>query len=252
LSLILLKTLLRNLILPPSGPLLLGLFGFLQLKHRPLLARAFLLTALVSLWVLSTPVVADVLSGLAERYPPLDLSRATDAQAIVILGGGGQVARAPEYGGPSAEPIMLERLSYGAYVARKTGLPILVSGAPIEASAMQATLQRNFNTPVRWVDNQAGDTFQNARDSVQLLERDGIGRILLVTHSTHMVRAVQEFTDAGIQVLPAPMGVHSARDHAITEYFPHPDALPHSYTAIYELLGGQVRAFFAVTHIRRH
>jgi uncharacterized SAM-binding protein YcdF (DUF218 family) len=252
LSLILLKALLRNLILPPSGPVLLGLLGFALLKRRSVLARVFLFTALISLWLLSIPVIADALSGLVEHYPALDLSRATDAQAIVILGGGGQVKRAPEYGGPAAEPILLERLTYGAYVARKTGLPILISGAPIEASAMQETLRRNFDTQVRWVDNQAGDTFQNARNSARLLEVDGVGRIVLVTNSTHMFRAAQEFTAAGIQVVPAPMGILSARGHSILEYFPSPEGLLHSYTAIYELLGEWVRAFFAITHVRRH
>lgn len=252
LSLILLKTLLRNLILPPAGPLLLGLSGFALLKRLPVLARVLLFTALASLWLLSTPVIADALAGLVERYPPLDLSRATGAQAIVILGGGGQVARAPEYGGPAAEPILLERLSYGAYVARRTGLPILISGAPIEAGAMQETLRRNFDTQVRWVDNQAGDTFQNARNSARLLEMDGIGRILLVTHATHMDRAAQEFISTGIQVVPAPMGILSARDHTIEEYFPSPQALLHSNTVIYELLGERVRAFLAITHLRRH
>ncbi len=251
-SLILLKTLLRNLILPPAGPLLLGLAGFVLLKARPALARVFLFTALVSLWILSVPVVADALYGLAEHYPPLDLSRPTGAQAIVILGGGGQITLAPEYGGPSAEPILLERLSYGAYAARRTGLPILVSGARIEALAMKETLRRNFDTPVRWVDDQAGDTFQNARNSVSLLDKDGIRRILLVTHATHMRRAVQEFTAAGIQVVPAPMGILSRRGHDIEGYFPAPEGLLHSYMAIYELLGEQVRVFFAFTHLRRH
>ena len=123
---------------------------------------------LASLWILSVPVVADALYGFAERYPPLDLQQATGAQAIVIIGGGGQIARAPEYGGPAAEPILLERLTYGAFVARQTGLPILVSGTPLEALAMQETLRRNFDTPVRWIENQSGDTFQNARNSVAL------------------------------------------------------------------------------------
>jgi uncharacterized SAM-binding protein YcdF (DUF218 family) len=252
LSLILLKTLLRNLILPPSGPLLLGLGGVALLRRRPFLARVLLLTGLVSLWILSVPVVADALYGLAESYPALDLNQATGAQAIVILGGGGQLDRAPEYGGPAAEPILLERLAYGAYVARRTRLPILISGAPTEALAMQETLRRNFDTPVRWVDNQSGDTFQNARNSARLLQRDGIGRILLVTHASHMRRAAREFTAAGVQVVPAPMGILSGRVHQIAEYFPAPEGLMHSYTAIYELLGEPVRAFFAITHIRRH
>jgi uncharacterized SAM-binding protein YcdF (DUF218 family) len=252
LSLILLKTLLRNLILPPAAPLLLGLLGFALLKRRPTMARALLAVSLGSLWLLSVPVIADSLSKLVERCQPLDLSRPTGAQAIVILGGGGQVPWAPEYREAAAQPLLLERLTYGAYVARKTGLPVLVSGAKIEANAMRATLLRNFDVPVRWVDDQAGDTFQNARNSVQLLRSDGIQRILLVTHASHMVRSVAEFTAAGLQVVPAPTGFASARVRSAEEYFPSPAGLLHSYTAIYELVGQQVRAFLAFTHLRRH
>lgn len=251
-SLILLKTITRNLILPPSGFLLLGFVGFALLKRRPTMARVFLALSLVSLWIFSVPVIADALEALVERDPPLDLSQPTGAQAVVILGGGGQVALAPEYGGPAAQPLLLERLTYGAYVARKTRLPILVSGAPIEASAMRATLQRNFDMSVRWVDAAAGDTFQNAQNSVRMLKNDGIERILLVTQAGQMARAAHEFTAAGMQTVAAPTGLASARDHALQDYFPSPSGLLHSYTAIYELLGDRVRAFFYFTHLRRH
>jgi uncharacterized SAM-binding protein YcdF (DUF218 family) len=252
LSLILLKALLRNLILPPAGPLLLGFLGLGSIKRHPTIGRVFVACSLVSLWVLSVPVVADALSGLIERYPALDSTQPTGAKAIVILGGGGQVARAPEYGGPAAEPILLERLSYGAYLARKTGLPILVTGGAIEAGAMRATLQRNFDMPVRWVDDQSGDTFQNAANSAKLLQEGGVKRILLVTHASHMARSVQEFMDAGIEVVPAPMGFASARGHGIDEYFPAPSGLLRSYLALYEMLGEQVRGFLVFTHLRRH
>jgi uncharacterized SAM-binding protein YcdF (DUF218 family) len=252
LSLILLKTITRNLILPPSGFLLLGFLGFALLKRRPTMARVFLALSLVSLWVFSVPVIADALAGLVERDPPLDLSLPTGAQAVVILGGGGQVKRAPEYGGPAARPLLLERLTYGAYVARKTGLPVLVSGAQVEAAAMRETLQRNFDIPVRWVDDQAGDTFQNARNSVRMLKNDGIERVVLVTHASHMVRSAREFIAAGVQVVPAPTGFASTRGHSIEGYFPSPDGLMQSYTVLYELLGEQVQAFLAFTHLRRH
>jgi len=111
-----LKTLLKSLILPPAGPLLLALLGLLMLKRRPVMARTCLILGLGSLWLLSTPIVSDAITGLAEHYPPLDLRLAADAQAIVILGGGGQRAFAPEYSGPAAEPLLLERLNYGAYL----------------------------------------------------------------------------------------------------------------------------------------
>jgi uncharacterized SAM-binding protein YcdF (DUF218 family) len=245
------KALLKTLILPPMGPLSLAVVGLLLLKRRPAVARALLIMGLGSLWLLSTPVVGDVLTGLAERYPPLDWRRAADAQAIVILGGGGQRRFAPEYAGPAAEPVLLERLSYGAFIARKTGLPVLVTGFKIEAGAMQATLQRNFAIEPRWIDDQAYDTFQNARNSARLLRTDGIHTIVLVTHGTHMRRALREFTDAGLDVVPAPVGNLGASDMDIRRYLPMPDTLERSYTAINELLGEPVRAVFAATHLRR-
>ena len=244
------KMLLRILILPPAGPLLLALLGVLLLKRLPKLGRTFLVIAIGSLWVLSTPVVSDALSMLAETYPPLDLRRAADAQAIVILGGGGQRALAPEYQGPAADPFLLERLSYGAYLAHSTGLPILVTGFKIEATAMRATLLRNFGIEARWIDDQAFDTFQNARNSAQLLKAAGIQRVLLVTRATHMRRSVGEFTAAGMDVVAAPVGLTAKRHSEMQRYLPDPDALLRSHSAVYELVGEPVREFLAATHLR--
>jgi uncharacterized SAM-binding protein YcdF (DUF218 family) len=246
------KTALRSVVLPPAGPLLLAVLGLFLLKRRPRLARVCLIAAVGSLWLLSTPVVSDALEALVECYPPLDLRSVAGAQAIVILGGGGERIFAPEYAGAAAEPLMLERLSYGAYVYRRTNLPILVTGHGIEAAAMRATLLRNFEIEPRWVDDQAYDTFENARNSVRLLAAAGVKRIILVTHATHMRRAVHEFTDAGVQVLPAPVGVHTVRDYGISRYIPAPEAMQRAHFAIYELLGELVRALLAATHMRRH
>ena len=247
-----LKTLLKDLILPPAGPLLLALLGLVLLKRRPPLARICLAAAIASLWLLSMPIVSDALTRVVELYPPLDLHLAGNAQAIVILGGGGQRAFAPEYGGPAAEPYLLERLSYGAYVAKQTGLPILVTGFSIEARAMRDTLRRNFGTETRWVDDEAHDTFQNARNSARILIAEGVHRIVLVTRATHMRRSVQEFTDAGFEVIPAPAGILAARDVGILRYLPNADALMRSQTAIYELIGEPVRILLSASHVRRH
>jgi uncharacterized SAM-binding protein YcdF (DUF218 family) len=246
-----LKTVLKELILPPNGPLLLALLGLLLLKRRPALARTCLIAGIGSLWLLSTPIVSDAITRLVERYPPLDLQQAVGAQAIVILGGGGQRGLAPEYAGPAADPLLLERLSYGAYLARKTGLPVLVTGFMIEAHAMHDTLQRNFGIETRWTDDRAYDTFQNARNSALLLKASGVHRILLVTRATHMRRSAQEFRDTGLEVVPAPVGILADREGGIHRYMPNPDALLRSHAAIYEMLGEPVRTFLAATHLRR-
>jgi uncharacterized SAM-binding protein YcdF (DUF218 family) len=246
-----LKTLLRNLMLPPAGPLLLAIAGALLLRRRPRLARVLLTVGLGSLWLFTLPVVADALTRLASHFPPLDITLPLDAQAIVILGGGGQRAYAPEYGGPSAEPLLLERLAYGAYIAHRSGLPLLVTGSGIEAYAMRATLARNFGLSVRWIDDSAFDTFDNARNSARLLRADGVHRIVLVSSATHLWRATHEFTAAGLQVIPAPAGVPARRDEGMYRYLPEPMALVRSYMATYELLGEPVRELLALTHLRR-
>jgi uncharacterized SAM-binding protein YcdF (DUF218 family) len=246
------KTLLKCLILPPAGPLLLAFLGVFLIKRRPRLARTCLIFGLGTLWLLTTPVVSDALAGLAEHYPPLDLRSAGGAGAIVILGGGGQRRFAPEYGGTAAEPYLLERLSYGAYLARKTGLPILVTGFHGEVDAMRGTLLRNFEIDTRWADDQSYDTFENARNSVRLLNAAGVNRIVLVTHAAHLWRAAHEFTAAGVEVVPAPVGVLAERESGIWRYVPDPKALVRGCAAINELLGEPVRALLSAAHLRRH
>jgi uncharacterized SAM-binding protein YcdF (DUF218 family) len=249
---LLLKTLLKSVLLPPAGPLLLAIIGALMIRRRPLLAKVCLILGLGSLWLLSTPVVCDALAGVAEQFPALDLRSAAGAQAIVVLGGGGQRAFAPEYGGPAAEPVLLERLGYGAYLARKTGLPILVTGFRIETAAMRATLLRNFDIDARWADDEAHDTFENATNSVRLLKVDGIHRVVLVTHAAHMRRSVHEFEAAGVEVVAAPVGMLAERDRGVSRYIPNSAALLRASAAVNELLGDPVRAFLAASHLRRH
>ena len=247
-----LKTLFKDLLLPPDGLLLLAVLGILLMKRRPVLARICLIGSVGLLWLLATPVVSDELTGWVEQYPPVDLERAAGAQAIVILGGGGQRAVAPEYGGPAAEPYLLERLSYGAYLAGKTGLPVLVTGFALEARAMHDTLQKNFGIETQWTDDQAYDTFQNARNSARLLQTAGVRRIILVTRGTHMARSVQEYAAAGFDVIPAPAGILAARDFGVLQLVPDADALLRSRAAVYEMLGEPMRIFLSASRLRRH
>jgi uncharacterized SAM-binding protein YcdF (DUF218 family) len=127
-----------------------------------------------------------------------------------------------------------------------------VTGFHVEADAMRDSLRRNFGIDARWVDDQAYDTFENARNSVRMLKADGVQRIVLVTSAEHMWRSVHEFTAAGIEIVPAPSGVLAPRDFGMTRLMPNPDALMRAHAALYELLGEPVRAFLAVTHLRRH
>lgn len=247
-----LKTVLRELVLPPAGPLLLGIVGLLLLRQRPRLGRSLIALALLSLWLLSTPLIADAVVSLAQSYPALDLSRLEGAQAIAILGGGVSRAVSPEYGGaPSAGEELMDKLAYGAYVSRRTALPILITGFEYETDAMQSTLRTIFDIQPRWIDRNAYDTFQNARNSASLLRGDGIQRVVLITTATHMRRSVNEFAAAGLTVVPAPMDIPAPPPPTVGLYLPSAGALLRSSEAIYELIGEPVRRILAATHARR-
>ncbi len=241
---------LRSLVLPPASLLILAFVGLLLSRRHRRLGNALIATSLGLIWLGSLPVVADWLQRQAERYPPLDLSKPVNAQAVVVLAGG-SVRMAPEYDGPAIAGDTLERVDYGAYIARRTSLPVLVTGSSDEAEAMRATLVRNLNITPRWVENRSGDTFENARFSARLLFADHISRIILVTTSTHEWRAVHEFTAAGLEVVPAPVGIRIPSALRVDSFVPEVAALVHSHQAIYELIGEPVRELFAALHLRR-
>lgn len=247
------KEVARGLLLPPVGLLLLAVLGagLLALQYRRS-GWSCLIAGLSLLWLLSMPLVADGLTRLVQEYPAFDPAGRTDAQAIVILGGPANRNHAPEYGGqPAAELELLERLNYGAWLSHKTHLPILVTSDPGNVLAMAVSLTRDFQVPPRWVDWRSHDTFENARNSAAMLRADGFNSILLVTSTTHMLRAVREFSAAGLTVTAAPVHVLARREINLFSYLPSSDGMLRSNRAVYELIGERVRELFVVLHLRR-
>jgi uncharacterized SAM-binding protein YcdF (DUF218 family) len=197
-------------------------------------------------------LVADELTRLTQVYPAFDPTKPTNAQAIVILGGGDGRFRAPEYGGqPATSMELLERLNYGAWLSRVTHLPVLVTSDPGNSWQMVVSLTRDFQVRPRWVDWKSHDTFDNARYSSALLHADNVHSILLVTSSSHMLRATREFLATGLQVTAAPVHVLGRREYGPSDYLPSAEAMMSSNRAIYELVGERVRELLAVLQLRR-
>lgn len=235
------RALARALVLPPGGPILLSFLGLGLLRAWPRLGRALVTAGLTILLLLSLPVVSDVLSLAVEEHPPLGAAQPAPAGAIVVLGGGIR-RNATEPDGAALKLETLERLAGGAALARRTGLPLVLSGgsaesAPAEADVMQATLKRDFGLEARFLERRSTTTRENARETAALLAPAWIKNVVLVTSAVHMRRAVAEFEAAGITVLPAPVGGTLTVGRGLKAWLPDAAALERSRDALYEIAG---------------
>jgi uncharacterized SAM-binding protein YcdF (DUF218 family) len=232
-------------VVPPTSLILLGLVGWGLRRRRPVLGAALTGFSLLALLLLSLPVTAYSLMSRLEPPPMPGPAAAGDAQAIVILAGG--VARgAVDWGGDTIGLFTLQRVRYGAWLAKRTRLPVLITGAapqegrPGEAAMMRDVLGKEFGVGVRWFDEQARTTAGNAREAAALLQEAGIRRVALVTNAFHMPRARTVFERAGLQVIPAPTGYfgYAGGGFEWAHLVPSGDALRISYLALREMAAG--------------
>jgi uncharacterized SAM-binding protein YcdF (DUF218 family) len=241
------KKVITVLVLPPTGPLILALVGLTLLSAKPMVGRLLAWLGVLLLLALSLPFVSRALLNILEVSPPIDLVKARHAQAIIILGGGIR-RHALEYGGDTLGRLTLDRTRYGAVVARKTGLPVLVTGgvlygATAEAAVMTKSLKEEFNINVKWAEATSRDTHENAVQSAKILLPLGIRHVILVAHGFDMRRAKAEFTAAGFEIMPAPTYVVNGSSRTAYEFVPSVTALQESYYALYELLAITVLEF---------
>jgi uncharacterized SAM-binding protein YcdF (DUF218 family) len=242
------RALAKALILPPAAPLLVALIGLVLIGRWPRLGRMLATLGVLALGFLSLPVVAALLIRLVDDAPPLDPARATSAQAIVILGGGVRID-APEYGGDTLARLTLERVRYGARLARVIKLPVLVSGGrpaaahESEARLMKDALENEYGVAVRWIEDRSRNTHENAVMSAAILRTAGVRRVVLVAHNFDMPRASAEFAAAGLETIAAPTGILPSYTGIVLDYVPNAQALLGSYYALYELIANAWRRF---------
>ena len=237
-----LKDLLVILLLPPANGLLLICLAGLWRRRRWAFGLAAFGTALLVLQ--SLPLVAGALmASLEERAGPV-LQHTDGAQALVVLGSGLERGQ-PEYGGDSAGERTLLRLRYGALLAKRFDLPLLVAGGrpenatQTEAAVMADILEREFAVKARWQEGESRNTAENASKSAAILRAAGIRRVVLVTQAFHMPRAVRLFRAAGLEVVPAPTHFKTAGRSPLgaLDLLPQSNALRNSYFALHEWLG---------------
>ena len=238
------KNIIASLVLFPTSPMIVVLFGVVLAGRKPRLGRALIGLGIVVLATFSLPIVANTIAARDERdFPPLDPSIALPADAaIVVLSGGAQLG-AIDYGGETINQTTLARIRSAARLAARTHLPILVSGGRLpaarrsEAEQMAEVLRSDFDTPVRWIEEGSLDTRDNARLSVPMLEAAGVTHAILVTDVSHMRRARALFEAAGMPVTPAPTDYYASGPTTVLSFIPNGSAIRRSAWSMHEWLG---------------
>lgn len=250
------KPVLTALVLPPVPLLLMVLIGARLILPRRILGWLLLLMSVLLLWFSACTGSAQLLSHYLLHPPPaLSADRVKELKAqgksgtaIVVLGGGLEPFAA-EYGVSDLSPVSLERLRYGVWLGRQTGIPVAFSGGvgwgqpddgKSEAKIAAQIAAAEFGQPLNWVETRSRDTRENALLSVALLKPAGIKNIVLVTHVWHMPRAVNAFESAagdGVRIEAAPMGMALRAEQSALDWIPTTAGATNVRHILRELLG---------------
>jgi uncharacterized SAM-binding protein YcdF (DUF218 family) len=202
----------------------------------------------VAVYLLSTPVSSALLMERLQIFPPIRSQELTavaaDPHTAIVILSAGRRSYAPEFGGETLDALSLERARYGALLAKRTGLPVLVSGGlgtpghPALADLMASALESDYGVHVKWRETRSRNTAENAIYASQMLRRDHIDRVLLVTHAWHMRRAKRAFEREGLVVMAAPTGFIDTGDTpALDDFLPSAPALSATAYALHEIVG---------------
>jgi uncharacterized SAM-binding protein YcdF (DUF218 family) len=250
------KPLLSVWLLPPVPFLLLIVVGARLILPRRGWGWFTLMVGVVGLWLSMCIGTGQVLTQSLLKPPPVLTSEAIAAlknskskasTAIVVLGAGAD-ALAPEYRVANLQAPSLERLRYGLWLQRETGIAVAFSGGlgwgaqqgQSEARIAGQIASAEFGRPLKWLEDNSRDTRENANMSVGLLRKDGIVHIVLVTHGSHMPRARSVFEQAAagnITIQAAPMGLTTRPLDQAINWLPSKTGYTLVHNALHEWFG---------------
>ncbi|GAC1483724.1 MAG: hypothetical protein NVS2B11_09250 [Acetobacteraceae bacterium] len=193
---------------------------------------------LLLLAALGMPAVSN---ALLLSLDPVERGSGPPPQAIVVLSADGIRQHDAIDLGPGL--LTLDRIRAAAEAAKRTSLPLLVSGGPFLhqrtplATMMALSLKDDFGVEARWQETRSLTTWENARYSTEILKADDVSRIYLMTHYWHMRRALLSFRHFGMDVVPLPVRPSEHSPLSPEQFVPRPAAWLESYYALHEWVG---------------
>jgi uncharacterized SAM-binding protein YcdF (DUF218 family) len=227
--------------IPPLNCLAAACVG--AVFHRRRSGRIVLAAGLVGLVVFAMPLVSGTLLSALERGVVTVPAEGDTPGAIVILSGDEADILEGNRATTMVGHLTLERERAGAALARRTSLPVLVTGGVINpgdatlAAIMTQSLQQDFGLAARWKEERSKDTWENAAMSAAILKGAGIHSVYVVTHAWHMRRALIAFRAAGITATAAPVAMDEPPRLAWHNLVPRVSSWQASFYALHEWIG---------------
>lgn len=183
-------------------------------------ARVWLAWLGLLLVIMSIPAIANLVSRPL-RIAEIDTARTvpSDYDAIVVLGGG---VYGDNRGGFWLTRESAHRGAAGKALTDVLGLPVILSGgSPVPNQPPEAeVIAAQYAFPATAIlETRSMNTYENAVNTVRILERNNWRRIVLVTSDTHLLRAAAFFRAQGIDKI-GPVGVDIPDPVEVTDFIP--------------------------------
>ncbi|MCX6564926.1 MAG: YdcF family protein [Candidatus Aminicenantes bacterium] len=214
--------------------------------------RVFSLIGAMGLYLLSIRPVQQMLAGgLENKYRVVQESQIKKTNAIIILSAG-IVEGVPVSFSPlpaSPGPWAIIRLSEGIRLYRRIKAEerectiILTGGCLFGDKNAASTVSREWlvsmgipSRDIRW-ETSGRTTFEEARFALPIVKSTDAEALFLVTHASHMRRAVASFNKFGLAVIPAPCGFSDSGKLGVFSFLPEAGALQGNRVLLWEYLG---------------
>jgi len=223
----------------------------LMWKRKQKLSAAFLVSAMLILWVSSMPIVANSLLGkLEQQHPAIALDEIPVSGCIVVLGGAVEPVLPPRVDVELSAAADRVYKAANLYRAGKGKLVIVAGGnqpwsefGQTEADAIQVLLV-DWGVPkaVIMLDGASRNTRENALNAKVLLDKNKCERPLLVTSAAHMTRSLAAFASAGVDAFPVATDIRviETGETTVFDMLPSPEALEMTTDAMREWMGQKV------------
>ncbi len=218
--------------------ILIVLFARKRVKPMIILLAAFIYAVSIN------PTATALLAPLENAYKVPSVSEVKACDVYVVLGGGVNET-APTIdgrGSPDSDALARVTTAYRLYLISPK--PIILSGGARPGSRPEAEIMKDYllglgvKEKYLIAETRSRDTYDNARYTAEICEKEHFKRVLLITSAYHMKRSVMLFGKWLGPVTPFPTGFKvdtSPRDAMY--YLPNAASILNAGNALREYMG---------------